>query len=228
MVIKNEDLAYLLPVVLGRHVPAEVPRVVDRLQLPEDVHVRRTIHVCFRHFLTQFHTRSLSTCPINALHIFCSPMQLRSLTDFAALIVLRCCCFFLCPSTLHSLSLSRDHKKNTGRKHFFPPQFRTPPPEIMSFPFSRAPFSRLAPRPSTMPRSLAISVPLAPFIRQTTTRKKGFALLSSFFRRICLLSPVSRPSSSHFQRASSSSPGWMGFATAFDFEPCCRNRRRSC
>ena len=82
-------------------------------------------------------------------------MQLRSLTDFAALIVLRCCCFFLCPSTLHSLSLSRDHKKNTGRKHFFSPQFRTPPPEIMSFPFSRAPFSRLAPRPSTMPRSLA-------------------------------------------------------------------------
>ena len=80
----------------------------------------------------------------------------------------------------------------------------------MSFPFSRAPFSRLAPKPSTMPCSLAISVPLAPFIRQTTTRKKGFALFfppSSFGYVSYLLCPV-RPPLTFKERRRRPRDGW--------------------
>ena len=158
---------------------------------------------------------------------FCSPMQLRSLTDLAALIVHRRC-FFLSVHTPLSLSFSRDRRRiRDGRKHFFPPQFRTPPPEIMSFPFSRAPFFpglRLSHQPCHA-CSLAISVPLAPFIRQTTTRKKGFALFfpPSVVGYVSYLQcPVLLSLSKSVVLTG------MGFATAFDFEPCCRNRRRSC
>ena len=151
---------------------------------------------------------------------FCSPMQLRSLTDLAALIVHRRC-FFLSVHTPLPLSFSRDHKKNTGRKHFFPPQFRTPPPEIMSFPFSRAPFfpgSRLSHQPCHA-RSLSLSRWHLSSVKRQRGKKDSPSSVGYVSYLLC---PVLLSLSKSVVLTG------MGFATAFDFEPCCRNRRRRC
>ena len=63
---------YLLPVLLGRDVPAEVPRVVNSLQFAEDIHVRRGVHV----YKQPLSFRQKTFC---SLSVFSLPL-LRALT----------------------------------------------------------------------------------------------------------------------------------------------------
>ena len=120
----SECLPYLLPVLLRRHVPAKVAGVVNSLQFPEDVHVRRAVHLVSSRCCRPGRKRSLPLIylPLVPTHRriphFLLSNALRSLTDFAALIVHRRAGPFLPIQTKLTLSLSLPRSQE-NLEHFF-------------------------------------------------------------------------------------------------------------